>query len=89
MKTLWVVVDKLSKVAHFIHVKYMYKDVNIEDIFMKEIFRMHGVPKVIALDRDTKFIGKLWKSLFKFLGTWLHFSTAYHPQMEWKTKRVN
>ena len=40
-----VVVDKLSKASHFILVKYTYKDVNIADIFMKEIFRLHGVPK--------------------------------------------
>ena len=50
-----VVVDKLSKAAHFIPVKTTYKDANIADIFLKQIFRLHGIPKVIVLDRDPKF----------------------------------
>ena len=60
-----VVVDKLSKGAHFIHVKSTYKVVNIADIFMKALFRLHGVPKVIVSDRDAKFIGNFWIALFK------------------------
>ena len=64
-----VVVEKFSKAAHLIPIKSTYKDVNIADIFMKEIFRLHGVPKVIISDRDTKFTGNFWKALFKFLGT--------------------
>ena len=55
--SIMVVVDKLSKDAHFIPVKSTYKVVNIAYIFMKEVFRIHGVPKVIVSDRDTKFIG--------------------------------
>ena len=54
-----VVVDKLSKADHFIPVKTTYKAVNIADIFMKQIFRLHGIPKVIILDRDPKFTGNL------------------------------
>ena len=53
--SIMAVVDKLSKASHFIHVKYTYKFVNIANIFMKEIFRLHGAPKVIVSDRDTKF----------------------------------
>ena len=64
-----VVVDKLSKEAHFIFVKSTYKVVNIAYIFMKEIFKLHGVPKAIVLDRDAKFTGNLWKYLFKWLCT--------------------
>ena len=52
-----VVVDKLSKEAHFIPVKTTYKAANIADIFMKQIFRLHGIPKVITSDRDPKFMG--------------------------------
>ena len=52
-----VVVDKLSKAAHFIPIKSTYKVVNIAYIFMKEIFKLHGVPKVIVSDRDAKFTG--------------------------------
>ena len=56
---------------------------------MKEIFRLHGIPKVIVSDRDAKFTGNFWKALLKGLGTQLNFSTAYHPQMDGQTKRVN
>ena len=54
---IFVVIDKLSKAAHFILVKSTYKDANIADIFLKEIFRLHGIPKVIILDRYVKFTG--------------------------------
>lgn len=63
--SIMVVVDKLSKAAHFIPVKSTYKAVNVADVFMKEVFRLHGIPKVIISDRDAKFTGNFWKSLFK------------------------
>ena len=53
--SIFIVIDKLSKVAHFIPVKSTYKAVNIADIFLKEIFRLHGIPKAIISDRDVKF----------------------------------
>ena len=56
---------------------------------MKEIFRLHGVPKVIVSDRDAKFTGNFWKDVFKGLGTQLNFSTIYHPQTDGNTERVN
>ena len=84
-----VVVEKLSKETHFIHVKTTHKAANIADIFMKKFFRLHGIPKVIISDRDPKFTGNFWKSLFKGLDTKLNFSTAYHPQMDGQTERVN
>ena len=56
---------------------------------MKEFFHLHGIPKVITSDRDPKFTGNFWKSLFKGLDTKLNFSIAYHPQMDGQTKRVN
>ena len=62
--SMMVVVDKLRKDSHFIPVKSTYKAVNIAYIFMKEIFRLQGVPKVIVSDRDTEFTGNFWKSLF-------------------------
>ena len=54
---IFVVIDKLSKAAHFIPVKSTCKEVNIADIFLKEIFRLHGIPKEIILDQDVKFTG--------------------------------
>ena len=77
-----VVVDKLSKEAHFIPIKTTYKAANIADIFMKENFHLHGIPKMIIFDRDPKFTGNLSNPLFKGLETKLNFSTAYHPQTD-------
>ena len=74
-----VVVDKLSKGAQFIPIKTTYTAVNIADIFLKQIFRLHGIPKVIISDKDPKFTGNFWKSLFKRLNTTLNFSTSFHP----------
>ena len=80
--SIFIVIDKFSKAAHFILVKSTYKAVNIVDIFLKEIFRLHGIPKEIISDRDIKFTGKFWRSLFSGLETQLNFSTAYHPQID-------
>ena len=84
-----VVVDKLSKEARFIPIKTTYKAANIVDIFMKEIFRLDGIPKVIIFDRDPKFNRNFLKSLFKGFDTKLNFSISYRPQMNGKTERVN
>ena len=62
--SIFVVVDKLSKATHFIPVNSTYKEVHIVDIFLKEIFRLHEIPKEIILDQDTKFIGNFWRSLY-------------------------
>ena len=75
-----VIVDKLSRAPHFILVKHTYKVVNLAGIFMKGIFRLHGVPKVIVSYRDVNFTKNFWKASFKCLGTPLNFSTAYHPR---------
>ena len=56
---------------------------------MKKIFRLHEIRKVIISDRDPEFIGNFWKYLFKGLDTKLNFNTAYHPQMDGQTVRVN
>jgi hypothetical protein len=84
-----VVVDKLSKSAHFIPIKSTCKEIYIASIFMKEIFRLHGMPKEIVSDRDMKFTSNFWKSLMVGLETKLLFSTANHPQTDGQTKRVN
>ena len=84
-----VVVDKLTKSSHFIPVKSTYKDDAIAKIFMKEIFRLHGLPKAVISYRDTKFTSNFWKSLFAYLGTKLNFSTPYHPQIDGQKKRVS
>ena len=87
--SIMVVVDKLTKAAHFIPVKSTHKTDDIAKIFMKEIFKLHGFPKAIVSDRDVKFTSNFWKGLFADLGTKLNFSTAYHPYIDGKTERVN
>jgi hypothetical protein len=86
---IMVVVDKLSKSAHFIPVKSTCKAIDIAQVFMKEIFKLHGMPKEIVSDRDTKFTSNFWKSLMVGLDTKLLFNTAYHPQTDGQTERVN
>ena len=73
-----VVVDNLRKEANFIPINSTHKTDNIANIFMKEIFKFHGFPKVIVSDRDVKFTSNFWKGLFANLGTKLNFNTAYH-----------
>jgi hypothetical protein len=77
-----VVVDKLTKVAHFIPVNITHKETNIVDVYMKEITRLHGIPKIIVSDRDPKITSKFWKGLFNGFGTTLNFSIAYHPESD-------
>ena len=77
-----VVVDKLTKAAHFIPVKSTYKTDDIVKIFMKEIFRLHGFPNATVSNRDPKFTSNFWKGLFAYLGTKLKFSSTYHPQTD-------
>ena len=83
--SIMVVVDKLTKEAHFILVKSTHKTNDIAKIFMKEIFKLHGLPKAIVSDRDVKFTSNFWKGLFAYLDTKLNFSTAYHPQIDGQT----
>ena len=67
--SIFVVIDKILKAAHFIPMKSTYKAMNIADIFLKEIFRLHGIPKAIISVRDVKFTGQFWRSLFSGLET--------------------
>ena len=78
--SIMVIVDMLTKVAHLILVKTTYTAADIAKVFIKEVFRIHGLPKRIVSDRDAKFTSKFWTSLFQAVGTQLNFSTAYHPQ---------
>jgi hypothetical protein len=87
--SIWVVVDRLTKVAHFIPVKTTYTSAKLAEIYMKRIVCLHGVPKSIMSDRGTQFTSHFWKQLHESLETRLEFSTAFHPQTNGQTKRVN
>jgi hypothetical protein len=80
-----VVVDKLTKEAHFVRMKLTHKEENIADIHMKEHDRLHGVPKEIVSDKDPKFTSNFWEGLFKGFWTNLIFSTTHHVETNGKT----
>ena len=76
---IMVVVDKLTKAAHFIPVTTTHKEANIANIYMKEVVRLHGIPKAIVLDIDSKFPSNVWKGFFEGFGASQNMSTTYHP----------
>ena len=77
--SIMVVVDKLIKADHFVPVKTTHTADNIAEIFMKEIARLHGIPRTIVSNRDTKFTSNFWRGLFKGFGTKINSITSYHP----------
>jgi hypothetical protein len=87
--SIWVIVDRLTKVAHFIPVKTTYSGPQLAELYMSRIVCLHGVPKKIVSDRGTQFTLKFWERLHETLDTQLHFSSAYHPVTDGQTKRVN
>ncbi|KAL0558790.1 hypothetical protein IC582_003372 [Cucumis melo] len=86
---IWVVVDRLTKSAHFVPGKSTYTASKWAQLYMSEIVRLHGVPVSIVSDRDARFTSKFWKGLQTAMGTRLDFSTAFHPQTDGQTERLN
>ena len=86
---IWVIVDRLTKSAHFIPVKSKRTAPWLASVYIKEIVRLHGIPSSIVSDRDPIFTSEFWKSLQEAVGTQLCLSTAYHPQTDGQTERVN
>jgi transposase InsO family protein len=87
--SIWVIVDRLTKVAHFIAVRTDYRVEKLADLYIEHILRLHGAPTSIVSDRGTQYMSKFWKSLHKAIGTRLDYSTTYHPQTDGQTERVN
>ncbi|KAD6453304.1 hypothetical protein E3N88_08009 [Mikania micrantha] len=86
--TIWVIVDRLTKSAHFLPIKETDKLDKLTRIYIKEVVTRHGVPISIISDRDSRFTSHFWKSLHKALGTRLDMSTAYHPQTDGQSERT-
>jgi transposase InsO family protein len=87
--SIWVIVDRLTKVAYFIYVKTTYSGPQLAELYMSRIVYLHGVPKKIVSDRGTQFTSKFWERLHETLDTQLCFGSAYHPLTDGQTKRVN
>ncbi|XP_058761197.1 uncharacterized protein LOC131634544 [Vicia villosa] len=86
--SIWVIVDRLTKSAHFLPVKTTHKVIHLARLFIAEIVRLHGVPSSIVSDRDPKFTSRFWKMFHKELGTRLDMSTSNHPQSDGQTERT-
>jgi hypothetical protein len=87
--SVWVIVDRLTKVAHFVPVKTRYATEKLAELYVEHILRLHGAPRSIVSDRGPQFVSKFWQSFHKLMGTTLNYSTAFHPQTDGQTERVN
>ncbi|KAG2390376.1 uncharacterized protein HKW66_Vig0222180 [Vigna angularis] len=86
--SIWVVVDRLTKSAHFLAVNLKMSMTNLAKLYIKEIVRLHGVLSSIISDRDTRFTSRFWQSLQGELGSKLRMSSAYHPQTDGQSERT-
>ena len=87
--SLWVIMDRLTKSAHFIPVRTNYRSHEYAELYFSHIVCLHGVPRTIVSDRGPQFTARFLEHLHKMLGTNLVRSFAYHPQTSRQTKRVN
>jgi hypothetical protein len=87
--SIWVIVDRLTKTAHFIAVHTTYSLQQCAELYMDQIVRLHGILKTIISDRGTQFVARFWEQLHECLGTKLIRSSSYHPQTDGQTERIN
>ena len=85
---IWVVIDRLTKSAHFIPIRMTFSLEQLADLYVQEIVRLYGVLKSIVSDRDARFTSKFWRSVQRAMGTKLNFSTAFHPQTDGQSERT-
>ena len=86
--TIWVIVDRLTKSAHFLPIKETDKTSKLARLYIKEVVSRHGIPISIISDRDSHFTSRFWQTLQRALGTRLDMSTAYHPQTDGQSERT-
>jgi hypothetical protein len=87
--SIWVIIDRFTKMAHFIPIKKGMKNKELFMLFLKEVWRLHGLPSSIISDRDSRFTAKEWDSLMEHLDVKLKMSTAFHPETDGQTERLN
>ena len=87
--SIFIVVDKFSKMTHFITYHKTDDVFHIVDLFFRKIIRLHGIPRSIVSDHNVKFLNYFWKTLWEKLGTKLLFSITCHPQTYEQTKGAN
>jgi hypothetical protein len=87
--SIWVIVDHFSKVAHFISVKTTYEGAKLAKLYIARIMGLHRMPKKIVSNRRTQFTLRFWEKLHEAMDTRLNFSSAYNPQTDGQTERVN
>lgn len=87
--TILVVIDKFSKYAHFVALHHPYMAQSIAQLYMNNIYKLHGLPSVIISDRDKIFTSAFWKELFAITDITLNMSSSYHPQTDGQTERLN
>jgi transposase InsO family protein len=87
--SIWVIVDRVTKISHFLPVRVKYTMAMYAELYTARILSLHGLPKTIVSDRGPQFVAKFWEALHKSLGTKLLHSSAYHPQTSGQTERVN
>ena len=85
---VWVIVDRLTKSAHFLAVRMTFTLERFCRLYIQEIVQLHGVPVSIVSDRDPRFTAHFWKSFQKAMGTRLTMSTAFHPQTDGQSERT-
>ena len=86
--SVWVIVDRLTKLTYFIPVRIDYSMDRLAELYVDEIMRLHSVPLSIVSDRDPRFTSRFWKELQLALGTQLNFSTTFHPQTDGQFERL-
>jgi hypothetical protein len=86
---IWVVVDRLSKMRHCVPGKTTIDARGLAEIFLKEVVRLHGLPTIVISDRGPQFAAVFWKRLCERLGVDRQLSTAFHPQTNKQTERMN
>lgn len=86
---IFVVVDRLSKFAHFIPLSHPFTVQTVAEAFIDNVLKLHGPPLAIVSDRDRIFTSQLWQDIFKGMGTELRYSSAYYPESDGQTENVN